>query len=231
MRTLLLCLLAVGLASAGCRDTGPPVAGQSPAATPANLQPATPQPTPAALPAAATPPTLEEARAALGRVYKQALIIEEKRPDALLAGDFNGDASPDLAVAVRAAAGALAELNGEFPNWIVVDPGRARPFDPDRRTQAAPTTGGPPQIEAGDPLLAIVHGHGAAGWRSPEATQSYLLKGGAGDGMRAVAVRDYPPALSVRRNLIPRADLITGQLGGAEHFLYWSRGKYIRQQR
>jgi hypothetical protein len=236
MRTLLLCLLAACAVSAGCRESGQTDADGRPAAGAANTPAvAGAQPTPAATPADASreskPPTPEEARAALERVYRQTLTVEANRPDALIVGDFNGDGSEDLAVAVKAAAGALAELNGEFPNWIIVDPGRALPFDPDKRVQAAPPSQGPPKVEAGDALLAILHGHGPAGWRSPEATQSYLLKGGAGSGMRAVPARDYPPALKVRRNLNSRSDIISGTLAGADVFLYWSRGKYIRQQR
>jgi hypothetical protein len=83
------------------------------------------------------------------------------------------------------------------------------------------------KIEQGDALLAVVHGHGAEGWRSPEATQSYLLKGVAAQGMRAVPLKTFPPALEVRSSANLRADVISGRLAGADGFLYWSRGKYV----
>jgi hypothetical protein len=120
----------------------------------------------------------------------------------------------------------LGEINSEFPNWIVADPRAAVPLDPNRTKQTTPPAG-PVKIEQSDALLAIVHGHGTVGWRSPQATQSYLLKGVAAQGLRAVPAKGYPPALVVMRNLNPKADIISGKLAGADGFLYWSRGKYI----
>ncbi|HEY9282133.1 MAG TPA: hypothetical protein VIP46_01645, partial [Pyrinomonadaceae bacterium] len=176
--------------------------------------------------AEARPAASAEARASVERVYKEAVVVDEGRPDPFVTGDFNGDGSGDIAVAVRPARDTLGDLNSEFPNWIVADPRAAVPFDPSRAKQPPPPAG-PVKIEQGDELLAIVHGHGPEGWRSPEATQSYLLKGVAAQGLRAVPVRGYPPALPVRKDLNARADIISGKLAGADGFLYWSRGKYF----
>lgn len=227
MRPLLLCLLAA-CALAACKG---------PANTTGNSSPPSPSPvanatTPdGARPAAeAQPPTNAEARAALERVYGRAVVVDEKLSDAFVTGDFNGDGSADLAVAVRPAPDMLGELNGEFPDWIVVDPRATAPPDPGRAAQATPPAG-PVMIEPGDELLAVVHGHGPEGWRGPQATQSYLLKGVGARGLSSVRARDYPPALRVRRNLNTRADIITGQLAGADGFLYWSRGKYVWHKR
>lgn len=230
-RPLLLCLLAASVLSAACResaDTGgnsspspvPPPAAS--ATTPAGAQPAT----------EARPATNDEARASLERVYRRAVAVDESRPDPFVTGDFNGDDSADIAVAVKPAPDALGDLNTDFPNWIVSDPRAAAPFNPNPTKQTpAPPPAGPVRIEQNDALLAIVHGHGPEGWRSPEATQSYLLKGVAAQGLRAVPARNYPPALVVRRDLNAKADVISGQLAGADGFLYFSRGKYIWHKR
>lgn len=234
MRPLLLCLLAACVLSAACRESAGTDGNSSPQPSPSPVANAT---TPAAATPAEVQPMTEaksgtnaEARASLERVYKQAVAVDESRPDSFITGDFNGDGSGDLAVAVKPARDMLGEINSDFPNWIVADPRAAVPFDPSQSKQTAPPVG-PVKIEQSDALLAIVHGHGSEGWRSPQATQSYLLKGAAAQGLRAVAVRDYPPAFVVRRNLNAKADIISGKLAGADGFLYWSRGKYVWHKR
>ena len=224
MKPLLPCLLAACVLSAACRESANTNGNASPQASPSSAATtnAGAQPTPDAKPA-----TNAEASASLERVYKRALTVDEGRPDPVVTGDFNGDGSRDIAVAVRPARDMLSELNSEFPTWIVADPRAAAPFDPNQAKQAPPPPTGPVKIEEGDALLAIVHGHGPEGWRSAQATQSYLLKGVAAQGLRAVPVKSYPPAFAVRKNLNAEADIIVGKLAGADGFLYLSRGKYI----
>jgi hypothetical protein len=225
MKPLLLCLLAACVVSSACRESAGTGGNSPPQPSPPGANPTTAadeRTTPVA-----KPPTPAEARSALERIYKSAVVFDEGRPDPFVAGDFNGDGSGDLAVAVRPAPGRLGEVNDELSNWIVADPRKAIPFDPDQAAQTTRPDPGPVKIEQGDALLAVVHGHGPEGWRSPEATQTYLLKGAAAQGMRAVPARDFPPALEVRRSLNLRADVISSRLAGADGFLYWSRGKYV----
>lgn len=230
MRPLLLCLLAACVVSAACRDSAGTGGNSSPQPSPSGANGTT------AADVRTTPeaksPTPAEARAALERIYKLAVVFDESRPDSFVAGDFNGDGSGDLAVAVRPSPGRLGEINDELlANWIVADLRKAIPFDPDKAAQTTLPGPGPVKIEQSDVLLAVIHGHGPEGWRSPEATQSYLLKGVAAQGLRAVPARGYPPALAVRRNLNIGADIISGRLAGADGFLYWSHGKYVWHER
>ena len=226
MRPLLLCLLTACVLSAACRESAGTGGNSSPQNAPSSVVNATPTPTEVQQSAEAKPATNAEARASLERVYKQAVAVDESRPDSFITGDFNGDGSGDLAVAVKPSRDTLDEINSEVSNWIVSDPRAAVPFDPNRTKQTTPPTGAV-KIEQSDALLAIVHGHGAEGWRSAQATQSYLLKGVAAQGLRAVAVKDYPPALVVRKDLNAEVDIISGKLAGVDGFLYWSRGKYV----
>ena len=229
MRPLLLLLLAACVLSAACRESAGTGENSSPrtspssaanATTPANVQPTN----------EAKPATNAEARASLERVYRRAVVVDEGRADSFVTGDFNGDGSGDLAVAVSPAHDMLGEINSEFPNWIVADPRAAVPFDPNQ-TKQAPPPAGPVKIEQEDALLVIIHGHGPEGWRSPEATQSYLLKGVAAQGLQVVPARNYPPAFVVRRDLKPGSEIISGKLAGADGFLYFSRGKYLWHKR
>jgi hypothetical protein len=230
MKPLLLCLLVASVVSVACRDSAGTSGNSSPQPSPSDANGTTvadERTTPEA-----KPPTHAEARSALERIYKLTVVFDESRPDSFVTGDFNGDGSGDLAVAVRPALGRLGEINNELlANWIVADPRKAIPFDPDKAVQTPLTSTGPVKIEQNDVLLAVIHGHGPEGWRSPEATQSYLLKGVAAQGLRGVPVRGYPPALAVRRNLNSGADVISGRLAGADGFLYWSHGKYVWHKR
>lgn len=234
MRPFLLCLLAACVLSAACGESAGTGGDDSPrpSTPPAANATTTPAEANAPIPAGAQPAgeakpaTNAEARASLERVYKKVVVVDEGRPDPFVTGDFNGDGSGDLAVAVRPAPDLLGEINSELPNWVLADPRAPAPFEPNRTEQATPPAG-PVRVEQNDALLAIVHGHGPEGWRSPQATQSYLLKGVAAQGLRSVPVKGYPPALVVRRNLNAQADIISGKLAGADGFLYWARGRYI----
>ena len=179
-------------------------------------------------PPARRPPSVAEAKDALERVYRGAVFAGE--PATFVTGDFNGDGSEDIAIAVTPVSDKIAEINSEFANWILADPKRAAVFDPKKRVQSLPETG-PVKVQAGDALLAIVHGHGPNGWRDREATQSYLLKNAAAAGMRVVPLKDFPPALKVKESgAKSRADVITGTLSRKAGFLYWATGKYAWQE-
>lgn len=175
-----------------------------------------------------TQPTLTESRTALERVYGKAVSIDASRPVSFVVGDFNADGSEDIAFVVLPAAGMLGDINSELANWIIIDPKKVQTFDPDKAVQTLRPQTGPVKIEPRDTLLAVLHGHGRGGWRSPEATQSYLLKNAAGDDLRVVPAKDFPPALKVRgERLNKRAHIISQKLAGVSGFLYWSSGKYI----
>jgi hypothetical protein len=211
---------------AACTKTSQPNAINSPPASPAELQtkaPTNEQPKPETTPTR-QPPTVAEAKDALDRVYRGAVVAGE--PAAFVTGDFNGDGSEDIAIAVTPASNMLAQINSEFANWILSDPKRAAVFDPKKRTQSLPAETGPVRVQAGEVLLAIVHGHGPNGWRDREATQSYLLKNPAAE-MRVFPLKDFPPALKVKENgAKSRADIISGTLNRKAGFLYWATGKY-----
>jgi len=161
------------------------------------------------------PPNLVEVQQAVSRVFKGAALVDSTRDPNFLAGDFNGDGSQDIAAILKPAAGKLAQMNEEFPRWIVRDP-----FIP-----AQP--GMPPlRIAATDVLLAVIHGYGQNGWRDPQATQTYLLKNAVGSEVKTFPKSDFMAANQGKK--IPRllGDSIGEVLRGRSGYLYFAEATY-----
>lgn len=209
-------LIAAGLLAASCficgcssrrgSTTEPPKTGvaQSSTAVPVTTT-AAPQPG----------PTLTEVNQALARVFKDAAIVDSKHQPNFFTGDFNGDASPDLAVIVMAAPGKLEDLNQQFPPWILKDP------------VAAAKPGAPPlRVVANEALLAIIHGYGANGWRDPQATQTYLLKNAVGPEAKFQPKAEFLAAGQGKTLPGVAGDLISESLQGKPGYLYYSGIQY-----
>ena len=150
-----------------------PVAVMPPAPEDPDPKELTPQP----------PPTLPEIHATVKRIFKDAAAVESSRKEYAVVGDFNGDRSLDIAIVIRPVFGKLEEMNPDYPNWLLRDP-----FSPNVPPQARKD---PLRVEANDLLLAVVHGFGTSGWRSPEATQTFLLKPAVGSGMSAQSSQEF----------------------------------------
>ncbi len=176
------------------------------------------------------PPT-SEARAAVERVYKGAVTPDTGGAEWTVVGDFNGDGSEDLVARVRAAPGHLDELNDDLANWIVSDPQKVekpdpKKFDPHEGVQKLTPLPERPRVAASDSILVVIHGYKEAGWRSPDASQTYLLRDAAGADLRAQTRRDArvttlgqnPPRLI--------GDVIRQTLHGRKGFLYWNGATY-----
>ncbi len=148
-------------------------------------------------PSLPAPPKARDVRAAIERVFGKAVTVDPARA---AAGDFNGDDSEDLAVAARAAPAMLEQVNHDLANWTLQDAAAPRPA---RVTVAREDT-----------LLAVVHGYGAAGWRDPQARQSYLVRHGAARPR-------------VARDAHGLADVLVDDAPGHPGFLYWSGARYV----
>jgi hypothetical protein len=235
-KTGALCLLALCASLYGACAAPEPAKDEPRAAAPetpaAQATPdATPEPPTVGSPQS-SPPAPQEARAAVERAYKGAVVFDEHAAgaDAAAVGDFNGDGSEDIVVRARPAPGRLGEVNDEVANWIVSDPRSVHPpdpreFDPHQGVQKlAPTAR--PQIVADDALLVVVHGYKEAGWRNPEALQTYLLKNVAGEGLRPERRAEAQAAAARGRTPHLLGDVLREKLGGAPGFLYWTGAGY-----
>lgn len=161
------------------------------------------------------PPRLNEIEDAVKRVFKDAALLDSSHDPNFVAGDFNGDNSQDIAVILKPAPERVAEMNQEFPPWILKDPfANARPGMP------------PPRVAANETLLAVIHGYGPDGWRDPQATQTYLLKNSVGSNVKSQSKTDFLRANEGKK--LPRVtgDLIAEGLRGKSGWLYFAGATY-----
>jgi hypothetical protein len=173
------------------------------------------QPPPAAQPPqiAALPAKQNEVQAAVKRVFKDAAVMDTRHTPNFIAGDFNGDHSQDIAVVLIPAPGKTAEMNQEFPAWILRDP-----FAPNRL--------GALKVQENEVLLAIIHGYGDNDWRDPQATQTYLLKNAVGAGMEVNSGKDFPAANAGKKTPRFQGDLIAEVVRGKSGYLYYTGPTY-----
>jgi hypothetical protein len=183
-------------------EAPPPAAQPAPAAEPVHLP-------------KLSPPKLLEVQEAVKRVFKDAAVIDTNASPNFIAGDFNGDLSQDIAVVLRVAPGKLAEMNEEFPAWVLRDPLTAS--NPALRKL---------QVEENDLLLAVIHGHGTNDWRDPQATQTHLLKNAVGSGLEVLTGKDFVAANSKKKMPLVHGDLIGEVLQGTSGYLYFSGESY-----
>jgi len=162
----------------------------------------------------------EEVDATLQRIFGR-LVIANRADHSSVTGDFNGDGSLDLAVIVLSVKTELGMINGELANWTIQDadqfftpPAGERVVFQQKQSRLS--------VEAGEPLLAVIHGFGKAGWRDSAARQAYLIRHAALGDLRAIRATGHieraPPTV---RN----SDVI---YEGSNHgeFLFWNGSQY-----
>lgn len=194
--------------TAACSNTQQAKVEQAP-----NVSQPTPESLPVKMPIEAAP-KLPEVEEAVKRVFKDAAVVHPDYRSAVLSGDFNGDQSQDLAVVLKPAPDKLAEMNEEYPRWLLRDP------------RAPHKPGEPLKVEKDEALLAVIHGFGANDWRDPEATQTFLLKNVVGSGLRVQSGKEFVQNNSGRKLPRPKGDLIGENLKGSEGYIYYSAATY-----
>ena len=171
-------------------------------------------PTPAP-PKELAPPKTEEVNDAVVRVFNKAVTVDSTYTPSVLVGDFNGDGSGDIAIALKPNPAALAEINSELANWALED------------VKQAEQTAKPASVKAEktDTLIAIIHGVGAKGWRNPEARQTFLLRNATGT-KPVVEPPEKPSASNTSRSPTPRGDVIKETINGHPGLIYWNGARY-----
>ena len=157
-------------------------------------------------------PKLPEVQEAVHRVFKDDAVIDGSANPGFFTGDFNGDASEDLAVVLKPAPNKIADLNEQYPAWLLRDP-----FSPERAAVS---------VEEGDVLLAIIHGYGDNDWRDSQATQTFLLKNAVGSNICVKTTQEFLKANSGKRLPRPQGDLIAQTLRGNNGYLYYANANY-----
>lgn len=168
------------------------------------------------------PPTAAEVEHGLRRAFGE--TIRRAPTSRALVGDFNGDGGEDLAVPVRPDEERLAELNDGLANWWVQDARR----ESESRSDLVPVgESSLATVEAGDLLLAVIHGYGARGWRDERARQSYLIRHATGAPFEA------RPRAALLRYVGPTpagaplaGDVILASAGRRAGFVQWTGARY-----
>ena len=160
----------------------------------------------------ASAPKLPEVQEAIKRVFKDEAVLHPNLNPNFLVGDFNGDASQDLAVIIKPVK--LEEMNREHRPWLLRDP----------RSRMSPRI--PLQIAKDETLLAVIHGYGANEWRDPEATQTFVLKNVVGEDLKVKTGKEFVEANAGRKLPQPQGDLIGETVQGAPGYLYYAVSNY-----
>jgi hypothetical protein len=188
------------------------------------VQVATPTPPAQATPVVKLPPPTEtEVQAAFHRVFGDDLTAVVAGRQAFIVGDFNGDQSEDIAIVARPAPGKLADINSDLANWIIQDADKAF-IPPPGKTVVVPPKQAPPKVSNGEEVLAIIHGYGPQGWRTPEARQAYLIKHAAAtlEGTASSASEKYIRGLKLNLD----TDIIRQQRHNRKGYLFWTGSVY-----
>jgi hypothetical protein len=82
-------------------------------------------------------------------------------------------------------------------------------------------------IAEGQPLLAIVHGIDALGWRHPDAQQGYLLTKARGREMRPLSIAAAAEAIGAQARNPRLGDVLAQVVDGRPGFLVWTSGQYL----
>jgi hypothetical protein len=166
-------------------------------------------------------------RAKVEQIFRGVVTLATELTPYFLAGDFNGDGLPDLAVFVRPTPEGLASVNREVANWILEDPFVFPHIKPGQRVSREVPPLEHVRAEPQEVLLAIIHGYGPDCWRNPDARQTYLLRKAAGGGMRSEPFSEsLLPHGSRLLMTTPKIDTIREILAGGPGFLYWNGAKY-----
>ncbi|HLN97131.1 MAG TPA: hypothetical protein VK208_01485 [Pyrinomonadaceae bacterium] len=207
---LLLPLIVTCVFLSACSSSNRPIAEAPPAAVSTSPTEQTRQ-----APKNLSPPELKTVEAAVRRVFKDAAAIDNSRNPAFIAGDFNGDLSEDIAIVVKPVPEKIAEMNQEFPAWLLRDPFGSLASRSPRLA-----------VTVSDQLLAIIHGYGDSGWRDPQATQTYLLKNAVGSGMETHSPKELVSANPGKPLPRLRGDTVGETIQGKTGYLYYADATY-----
>jgi hypothetical protein len=217
------------LALSGCSKAPQANVEQPPAA---EAQLPAPGLTPQASPPNLPKPKPDDVLAAVKRIFKDSVVLDDTHKPNFFVGDFNGDESQDLAAIVRPSPGRISDLNQEFPNWLAREPlatalSKTKPLASRVVKMPDPASGQTVHFQPNDVLLAIIHGFGPQGWRDPQATQTHLMRDVVGANMHVISQKEAASSYANRKRVPPiLGDLIQETLIGQSGFLHFSGAVY-----
>lgn len=169
-------------------------------------------------------PTIHEVQEVVARSGQNAFALDGR---GFVVGDFNGDGSQDIVVAVRPANDMLAKVNSQYAIWKLEDPHQVVAPDLNKRVQRTRVLQKTVRVTEGDVLLMVIHGYGDKGWRDRVVNGIYVLKNVAGAGIRKQTMKESMIASAKEKNpTILKGDVIRQMLGGQSGFLFWTGAAY-----
>jgi len=206
--SVLLTVSLPALFTFGACTSAPKLKAEAPAptyqSTPESAKPLTPS--------VAIGPKLPEVENKVKAIFKDAAVLDPNHKPNFFSGDFNGDASQDLAVILKPVN--LDEMNRQFAPWLVRDP------------RANLSTRVRPPVGKDETLLAVIHGFGTNDWRDPDATQTFVLKNVVGAEFKVQTGKDFTETNTGRNLPRPEGDLIGETIDGTQGFLYYATSNY-----
>ena len=206
--SVLLTVSLPALFTFGACSSAPKMKAEAPAptyqSTPESAKPLTPS--------VAIGPKLPEVQNKVKAIFKDAAVLDPNHKPNFFSGDFNGDASEDLAVILKPVN--LDDMNRQFAPWLVRNP------------RSNLSTRVRPEINKDETLLAVIHGYGTNDWRDPEATQTFLLKNVVGNDLKVQTGKEFIETNSGRKLPQPQGDLIAETFNGTQGFLYFETSNY-----
>src|SRR5262249_18597517 len=112
---LVAAVVVLSYINGGCSRRGSRIVEAPPAYQPSPASPQISMPN-------VVPANFSEVQDAVRRVFKDAAVIDSSFNPNFLTGDFNGDSSQDLAVILKPVPNKLAEMNEQYPSWLLRDP-------------------------------------------------------------------------------------------------------------
>jgi len=197
--------------AAGCRR-GPRVE-EAPA-----IPVTTPSAAPTTLATALGPPQAADVQAKLDQVFHGA-VRAVGTAGSFAAGDFSRDGLTDLAALAEVNPERLGDVNDDLAAWIVQD-AMVGPQAP--HTGAVPPR---PRLAASERVLVVINAFDQAGWRNPDARQTYVVKGVTTGPLGAT-----PIAAVVDRTTRPLGppfgDVLEAQAEARQGFISYVNGRY-----
>jgi len=223
-KLLSLAVLFVLFGVAGCSSSAPTPQKESPAVE-SRVRAVEPPPS---VPSSHV--TANDLRAAVARIFGASAALDEAAAPNFIAGDFNGDGYEDVAISIRSRSALVKEDASGLANWTTEDPARVALPSLGKTVQSLPASGPRVHLRSGEELVAVIHGYGLEGWRSPQARQTYLLTAHLPDRAALEPIKNFPELLRDPRFTHLQRDIVCGEgnrclLWTGSHYIFYPLGK------
>jgi hypothetical protein len=168
-----------------------------------------------------------DVRIAIARVFGNAIFLSDVTNPTFVSSDLNGDGAEDLAVAVTTNPDERVAANGELANWTVNDVQNVELPNAGKAIYRFHQKHHRVILRKNQTLLAVVHGVGELGWRSPEASQAFLLVNTPTEKLsHSDMLKLNREGVSLPRTTIYPTQALIAESSSQTLAVYWSGAQY-----